>query len=126
MTNFMIFEDGGLRKQPFSEDVETLQGLVGGYIEHVMIPDLADRGIDLWVNDEGKLIGLTPTIGLIHDDELIDVLNGTVVFTRFGTEGETFGLTDEDCDFIKDYIRTLEMRLILYGGDIALIPCMEL
>lgn len=125
MTHFGIYRNGELKTSPFKEGWEELAGLVGGYIEHIMIPDLADKGIDLWVNDEGKLIGLEPTIGLMRDGRLVDVLNGTVVFTRFAG-AETHGLTDADVEFIREFLNGTDGCFVLYDEGVAFIPFVEL
>ena len=67
----------------FSKEVEnnlqSLQKLVGGYIETVSLP----RGICMIVNEEGKLQGLQPNFRLDHD-----LIVGTAVFV--GVSGEEF------------------------------------
>ena len=67
----------------FSKEVEnslqSLQKLVGGYIETVSLP----HGVCMIVNEEGKLQGLQPNFRLDHD-----LIVGTAVFV--GVSGEDF------------------------------------
>lgn len=77
-------------KSPRVEEIEnelsTMQGLVGGYIEAVN----AGQGICLVCNEEGKLNGLPPNFPIGRD-----VIVGTAVFTSYGKDGEFNDLTDE-------------------------------
>lgn len=77
------------RVEVIKNDLETLQGLVGGYIELVRIhPE-----IDMIINEEGKLIGLESNFETAHD-----VIVGTAVFVSH--EGEEFSsLSDKWVDF---------------------------
>lgn len=72
---------------------ETLRDLVQGYIEYVPsgVP-----GLDIIINEEGKLIELTPN--LYYGEH--DVLCGNVIFIR-NEEGESASITKEDEDFLK-------------------------
>ena len=97
------------------ESYEFLRNNVDGYIEHLNVPVLDERNIDIWLNEEGKLIGLEPTIVLTNDGRMVDVVVGTVVFTRYDDEGATLSLTDGDVDYIK---KALAKKVILsYKGD---------
>ena len=100
---FLVYkgiDDKRLRRQieirPFKEPLEYLQGLVGGYLEHYIIDDKLDANyIDMWINEEGKLIeGLQPTFALLHDGELYDVIFGNCVFSKYDDEGNTLGLDE--------------------------------
>lgn len=81
------FERGG--------SYEVLSGAVGGYIECVSVKD----DLDMWVNEEGKLIGLPLNpIGTRVWREVYgptDVIAGDIIFTGgVDDEGETLGLSD--------------------------------
>lgn len=70
--------------------LQSLQDLVGGYIEPVRLPG----GICMIVNEEGKLMGLKPNFRLEHD-----LIVGTVVFVA--TSGEDFcGLSVSQENFV--------------------------
>jgi len=86
------------------DSYEFLRENVDGYIEHLNVPKLDERKIDIWLNEEGKLIGLEPTIMLSSDGELVDYIVGPVVFTRYSDDGETLSLADGDVDYIKNLL----------------------
>lgn len=69
--------DGGL---------ETLQRMVGGYIECVSV----GKGVDLFVNEEGLLIDL-PFNKNVRGHNLV----GTIVAISCDEEGNSIGLSDD-------------------------------
>lgn len=81
---------------------DMISSAVGGLIELAPTPrSLA--GIDLWVNEEGKLMSLTPSMILLDDNKhLVDTFAGNIVFTRTNEDGETIPLTDDDAKLIKE------------------------
>lgn len=74
--------------------LEVMQKLVGGYVECVSIlgDPVFGRGIDIWCNEEGKLIGL-PQNRLFPNGQ--DCLCGTF-FVAAHEDGETVGLTEDE------------------------------
>lgn len=84
-------------------ELESLQKLVGGYIEMpYLIPELYEKGILLVIDDEGKFKSdnyinfvLTEKSG-----EIIDTVMGDVVFVRDVGEGEIGGLEKGDFEYI--------------------------
>ena len=100
----LVLEKNVFKIKEFEKEnsLNFLQKEVNGNIERIsFIKVLEEKGIDVWVNEEGKLLGLSPSITIYHQNELIDVLMGNVVFTRYNDEGETIGLTDDDISFIQ-------------------------
>jgi hypothetical protein len=93
---------------------EFMSKAVGGYIEHIYIESLGDR-IDMWGNDEAKLIGLEPTMVLMYDGKPYDIVCGNVVFTTHNKRGDTTGLTEKDIDFLTKKIDEDGMMLTKYG-----------
>lgn len=83
-----------------NSDLETLQQQVGGRIDNVY--DLVSEGINIWINDEGKLNGLIPNF-YIYDG--IDIVVGTAVFTGFNQEGESISLTEKQTDKVLQYLK---------------------
>lgn len=65
-------------------NLDAMQGVVGGYIELVPV-----NGLDLWVNEEGLLIGL-PFNRMIGGTPMV----GTILVASSNEEGDTIGLTD--------------------------------
>jgi hypothetical protein len=77
--------------------LKALQGAVEGYIECVSLM----RGVDMWVNEEGKYthpINLRATNIAIAAESLFlgDYISGPAVVARSDEDGDTVGLTDED------------------------------
>ena len=74
------------------DTLPVLQEAVEGYIDHMSwVPELNERYIDMWINDEGKLENKSPCLIFknARTGELIDVVVGNIVISRFNTEGET-------------------------------------
>jgi len=76
-----------------------LREAVGGYIECVHLRSL---GVDMWCNEEGKLIGLPlnelATELFFQEFNAVDLMVGDVIFTTCDDEGETQGLSQEQID----------------------------
>ena len=85
----VIVKDPGKSPVQITTDgsLQSLQHLVGGYIEHVKFTD----NIGILVDEERKLKGLAPNLFL---PTIRDELVGTVVFV--GEYGEEFGDVPED------------------------------
>ena len=74
--------------------LEYMQQVVGGFIERVGFNDCLNRlNIDMWINEEGKLIDeLKPTFVIMgNKDNIIDLIMGDVLFTATDGEGNTIG-----------------------------------
>lgn len=79
-----------------SIEYETLSTAVNGMIELVSISE----DIDMWLNEEGKFIGLEPnviaTILFYRAFSRFDLVMGDVIITGGSDdEGKTIGLSDE-------------------------------
>jgi hypothetical protein len=97
--------DGTTNVVEFTNDTcyETLRTAVDGWIEHVQLPHL---GVDMWLNEEGKLTGLATndqaTLMWARSYGPCDIIKGNVIFTSgLDAEGETLGLNDDQIDRIK-------------------------
>lgn len=106
MKKYLVLQTNGVLKEVHEEDYsssyEMLKENVEGCIECVsFIKDFRKKGIDLWINEEGKLIDLLPTIAILSDEEIVEILNGNIVFARVNDEGETLPLNDDDIEFIR-------------------------
>lgn len=106
-------------------ELEDMQSIVGGYIEHVYANRTFEKNnIDIWLNEEGKLNKLTPTIILKNENEIVDVFVGTILFTSVNDEGETIPLNDEqikivseelkDTSYISDGIKSYKVYILRY------------
>ena len=74
---------------------ETLRDAVGGYIEAVYL----EHGVVLWVNEEGKIIGLPNNFSIGNTS-----VEGDVIFTADNGAGENEALTDEQVKYIKSLL----------------------
>lgn len=118
MEKYLVLKTNGMLKEidgnDYAESYELLRDNVEGIIQCVSwIKPFAEREIDLWVNDEGKLLDLDLSLAITENGKLIEVLNGNVVFARHNFEGETLPLNDEDITFIKETLQN-EQRLIAF------------
>jgi len=92
--------------------LEKLQGLVKGLIEIVPFP--GKEGLDIVLNEEGKLINMEPNVYL---PEYSDMAVGPIVVIGFGDEqGEHRGLTEEEITKVKGYLEKNDART--YKGNI--------
>jgi hypothetical protein len=87
-------------KHPVVEEIDSgldgMQAVVGGYIECVSLDGSYEDGVDLWLNEEGRINGMRLN-RLIRDDRGNDWdVHGDVFLARHDSEGDTIGLTDED------------------------------
>jgi hypothetical protein len=65
--------------------LEVMKEIVGGHIELLRLP----HGIDLWLNEEGKLIDLEPNIVLGQE-----IVVGDIFLSGSTPDGYTIGLTE--------------------------------
>ena len=97
--------DGTVETREFvvGQSYEVIRSAVDGYIECAVVGE----DIDLWLNEEGKLIGLEPNpiaTALYWDKYgIIDVIVGDVFLTANDGQGETIGLTDNQITFLKGF-----------------------
>ena len=79
-------------------------------IECVYVPELADQGVDLWVNEEGKFNGCKPNFSLFGGR---DLAFGPVFFSSSDEEGETVGLSDDQVEFVLDWLSQQPQAIVL-------------
>lgn len=79
------------------DDLNGSRELVGGYLELLRVDD----DIDLWLNEEGKLMELNGNFNLVvQGKRVIDVVVGDVFFASHDNEGNTTSLNDEQIERI--------------------------
>ena len=105
----VIYTDGSKDVAEFEkgDSYNLLSSTVGGLIQCVSLDDKEGKP-DMWLNEEGKLIGLdqNPTATALWVDMYgtTDVIMGNVIITGgCDEEGETIGLTDEQLAFFLAY-----------------------
>lgn len=79
--------------------LESFQKIVGGYIEAVRRVGLP-QGMDLFVNEEGRLHGM-PFNRYVAGFDLL----GPIVIAASDDEGETTSLSDDQIDFAIDLLK---------------------
>jgi hypothetical protein len=97
--------DGTVETREFTvgESYEVIRNAVNGWIECAVV----GAEIDLWLNEEGKLIGLEPnrTATYLFWNKYgigSDIIVGDVFLTSNDGQGETTGLTPKQVDFLKE------------------------
>ena len=107
----LVLSNGELKEQEIGNGLEHLQKIVGGYIE---IPFLGDtfrnNGIDVIINEEGKLVdGLKAEIAIVNEKQgnILDIVYGNCIFASHNDEGETIGLNDEQIQIVMEELETV-------------------
>lgn len=102
----LVLSNGELEAREIGNELKDLQEIVGGYIE---IPPLsrvfAENGIDVIINEEGKLIdGMKPEIAIVRGDTgtILDIVYGNCIFTSHDEEGETVSLSEEQMKIVEE------------------------
>jgi hypothetical protein len=113
MKALIIKTDGTKEVALFTEGnfLNLAQATVGGWIQLVR---LESKGIDLYLNEEGKLDQLeqNPIATALWSEDygLTDYIVGNVIITGGADhEGNTVGLTDGQLETLMDYSRQIEM-----------------
>ena len=101
-------------KQPFSRpyvaeienSLESYQKLVGGLIECIDMPNT--NGIDIILNEEGKLNGMAPNVFL---PEYYDCIMGPIVVVGFNpSRGNHLGLNNKQISEAMNYLNANHVR----------------
>ena len=116
---YLVYKTDGTFKEVYEEDYEStydlLRSNVDGYIERVcFLEEFNKRGIDVWINEEGKLENLAPSIVIANKNgNILEYLAGDIVFSRVNEKTETVPLTNEDIYWIKRYLESLFIMVLL-------------
>lgn len=105
--------DGELEVTEVTNTLETIQGIVGGYIEIPLISKvLKQHNIDVVINGEGKYVeGLRPEIALVgkETNSVLDIVYGNCVFVSHDEIGNTVGLNDEQIEVVTEELKLSAM-----------------
>lgn len=111
MTVRIVVKKPGIIHSPeiceVEDDLASYQGIVEGRIECVYVPELHEKGIDLWVNEEGKF--LLPANFLIFDGQ--DSVHGTVFFASFNDVGDIVGLTANQIQEVRRFLGSVPVSI---------------
>jgi hypothetical protein len=98
-------------KKTIPNKLESMQELVGGYIEIIRIGNTETGGeIAITLNEEGKLIDL-PMNRIIIGTGGSDVLVGTFFITGYNLQGDNISLNDEECEKLIKRFKGMEVYL---------------
>lgn len=108
------------------DTLEALQEQVGGYIEVAYVSSgIIDADIDMFVNEEGKLLGLEPTIAVMQGNKVVEVICGPVLFAGHDSEGNTVSLTEEQIAYLNKTVFKAESALLMTGNTPYLVKFVE-
>lgn len=80
-----------------------IRGIIGGWMETWR--PFGDENIIFIMNEEGKLLNLTPNRLLCHQS--MDYVAGTFIVAAYDDEGEFISLTDEQVTLMQVHLKTL-------------------
>jgi hypothetical protein len=120
----LILTNNKFTTKDITNKLEDLQSIVGGYIEIPYLSEtLSENGIDIIINEEGKLIdGLKPEIAIIDKEtmEILDIVYGNCIFMSHDDEGETIELNKEQIAIVRHELRT-DVVLTYHDTNIQII-----
>jgi hypothetical protein len=120
----LILTNNKFTTKDITNKLEDLQAIVEGYIEIPYLSEaLNENGIDVIINEEGKLIdGLKPEIAIIDKEtmEILDIVYGNCIFMSHDDEGETIELNKEQIAIVKHELRT-DVVLTYHDTNIQII-----
>lgn len=105
--------------------LENLQEIVEGLIEAPYIPGLTEKGITTFVNEEGKILNLKPSIALTQNDEILDLIHGNVLFASVDEEGETIGLNEEQIEIITKHLNNSKKLVIMQKTEMFVLDTIQ-
>lgn len=82
-------------------DYRALQEVVGGLIEYIELSDT----IGIYCNEEGKLLGLPPSLEICENGELHDIMAGPCIFVSTDTEGNNLDLAEFEVESIESALK---------------------
>lgn len=107
----LVLSNGELKETEIGTELEDLQKIVGGYIEIPFLGDkLCDNGIDVIINEEGKLIeGMKAEIAIVDGKHgnILDIVYGNCIFASHDEDGETIGLNEAQIQIVTEELETV-------------------
>ena len=83
-------------------------------IEHIMFNQtLAENNIHLWFDEEGKLVGKTPSLILVDGHNPLDIIVGDILFTSLDAEYDCISLSEQQIKLIYQQIQRTHFVNIL-------------
>lgn len=114
----LVLNNTNFTEKDIDGSLESLQKIVGGYIELVyLFEELSKNKIDLYVNEEGKyLMPENVNIYIRYNDNSIksETIVGPCLFSSYDDNGNIIGLTDEQIEFVKSYFSEVRFYMPNY------------
>lgn len=87
--------------------LESMQKFLGGYIEEIyFLRRKINENISFIVNEEGRILDLDPSLQIIHDNKLLEVIHGNMIIVGVGTDGEDYiSLNEHQIDIISKKLK---------------------
>lgn len=84
------------------ETYDLIKSVIEGCFDVVRVGVLEENNIDIFVDDEGKLLELDPNILILDRDteEMVDYIAGDVIFLSYDNEGNSIGLTEKQLEIL--------------------------
>ena len=105
----IILSNGELEIKEIENTLETLQKIVGGYIEIPFLSHtLNQNNIRTIINEEGKLIeNMAPEIAVLDKktNKLLDIVYGNCIFVGDNNDGNFIGLNEEQIKIIMSELK---------------------
>lgn len=107
--------------------LDVLQEQVGGYIEipHI-VKAFNDLDIDMIINDEGKLLGLEPTLAILQGHKVADIIHGPILFVSHDDEGNTVSLNKQQEAYLMETVFKAHVVGIQLGDELHIMKFVNL
>lgn len=111
----IVIEEGTLKRYfvPFEDGIKPLYEYIKcRSIDHSSAIDwLTERNLDLWVDDEGLLKNRYPVFVFTDEKgEQKGYLVGNMVIQKHNEEGESLGLSPEECEEVFEWLNNHSIR----------------
>ena len=101
----LIVSNNTLELKTIENNLHKFQERVGGLIETPFVSHkLYEKGIDIIINEEGKGLDLKPSMVVMNEGKIIDIIHGNVIFTSHDNYGNQKSLTQEQIEYIVELV----------------------
>lgn len=101
----LIVSNNTLELKTIENNLHKFQEIVGGLIETPFVSHkLYEKGIDIIINEEGKGLDLKPSMVVMNEGKIIDIIHGNVIFTSHDNYGNQKSLTQEQIEYIVELV----------------------
>lgn len=89
------------------------------WIDHTTVfDDLENSNIDVWLDDEGLINQRIPVFFFVDDNgKFTGQLSGDLAFLKHDDMGDSYGLTWEECQSLKNWLRLHDYGQFTYRPD---------